>query len=131
KRRRLARALETLLARRRPGDGVALSVGDGDDGVVERGVHVRDARDDVLALLAAGARGGGGGATRGGCRLGHDPVPYLLRYFFLAGDRLGRALAGTRIGVRALAVDRQPAAMPQAPVAGEVHQSLDVHRHFA
>ena len=42
-RRRLARALEALLARRRPGDGVALRVGDGDHRVVERGVHVRDA----------------------------------------------------------------------------------------
>src|SRR5262249_31829084 len=34
-RRRLARALEALRARRRPGDGVALHVGDRDDRVVE------------------------------------------------------------------------------------------------
>src|SRR5476651_124113 len=58
--------------------------------------------------------------------------PYdLLRDFFLAGDRLGRTLAGARIGMRALAMDRQAAAMAQAAVAGEVHQALDVHRHFA
>src|SRR5262249_37800550 len=55
----------------------------------------------------------------------------LLRDFLLASNRLGGPFAGARIGVGALAADRQPAAMPQAPVAGEVHQSLDVHRHFA
>src|SRR5476651_2051291 len=132
-RRGLARALEALLARRRPGDGVALGVRDRDDRVVERGVHVSDARDDVLAFLAARARGGSGGAARGGgCRLGHVWIPLeLLRDFFLAGDRLGRTLAGARIGMRALAMDRQAAAMPQTAIAGEVHQSLDVHRHFA
>src|SRR5262249_46265990 len=96
-RRRLARALEALLARRRPGDGVALRVGDGHNGVVERGVHVRDARDDVLAFAAARTRAGRGGATRGGCWLGHDPVLLdLLRDFLLASNRLGGALWGGR-----------------------------------
>jgi hypothetical protein len=33
--------------------------------------------------------------------------------------------------MRALAADRQAAAMPEAPIAAEVHQPLDVHRHFA
>src|ERR1700760_4703710 len=57
--------------------------------------------------------------------------PYdLLRDFFLAGDRLGRTLAGARLGVRALAMDRKTAAMTQAAIAGEVHQTLDVHRNF-
>src|SRR5580658_9943895 len=49
-RRRLARALEAHRPGARPRDGVALRVGDGDRGVVERGVHVRHARGDVLAL---------------------------------------------------------------------------------
>ena len=49
----------------------------------------------------------------------------------LTGDRLGRTLAGARVGVRALAADRQALAMTQAPVAAQVHQTLDVHRHFA
>src|SRR3546814_609614 len=53
--RRLAAALETHGARRRPGNRVALRIGDGDHGVVERGVHVRDARGDVLALAATNA----------------------------------------------------------------------------
>src|SRR6476646_6657685 len=49
----------------------------------------------------------------------------------LARDRLGLALAGARIGVRALAADRQALAVPQPAVAGEVHQPLDVHCRFA
>src|SRR3546814_15054013 len=56
-RRRLARALEALAARRRPGNGVALRVGDGDHRVVERCIHMRDGRGDVLLFLAPGARG--------------------------------------------------------------------------
>ena len=42
--------------------------------------------------------------------------PFRNRLFLLAGDRLGRALAGARIGMRALAADRQAAAMAQAAV---------------
>ena len=53
------------------------------------------------------------------------------RLLLLAGDRLGLALAGARVGVRALAADRQALAMTQAAVAGEVHQPLDVHRGLA
>src|SRR4051794_40310656 len=49
----------------------------------------------------------------------------------LAGDRPGLALAGARIGVRALAADRQALAMAKPAVAGEVHQPLDVHRGLA
>src|SRR5689334_25431641 len=44
---------------------------------------------------------------------------------------LARALAGARVGLRALAAHRQPSAMPEAPVAAEVHQPLDVDRHLA
>src|SRR4051794_17282789 len=54
---RLARALETHCARRRPGNGVALRVGDGDGRVVERRIHMRDAGCNVLALAAAYAGG--------------------------------------------------------------------------
>src|SRR4029079_4040063 len=49
----------------------------------------------------------------------------------LAGNRLGRALTGPGIGVRALAAHRQRAAMTQAAIAAQIHQPLDVHRHFA
>src|SRR5215217_561568 len=52
---RLTRTLETHGAGRGPGDRVALGVGDGDHGVVERGVHVRHAGNDVLAFATADA----------------------------------------------------------------------------
>src|SRR5689334_285665 len=55
--RRLAGAFEAHRAGRRPGDGVALRVRDGDHGVVERGVHMRHAGGDVLALAAADTGG--------------------------------------------------------------------------
>src|SRR5215469_6360750 len=41
-RRALAGAAEAAAARRRPGQRIALAIGDGDDSVVERGVDVRD-----------------------------------------------------------------------------------------
>src|SRR5271165_2115135 len=59
-RRRFAAALEALAAGRRPGNGVTLRVGDGDHRVVESRGDMGDAGRDVLALLSAGARGGGG-----------------------------------------------------------------------
>src|SRR5688572_6095473 len=49
-RRRLPRALESHHARARPGDRIALGVGDGDHRIVEAGVHMGDAGGDVLAL---------------------------------------------------------------------------------
>src|SRR5579863_7136878 len=39
-----------------------------------------------------------------------------------------RTLAGTRIGVSALAAHRQPAAMPHAAIGAHLDQALDVHR---
>src|SRR3954465_13232138 len=51
----------------------------------------------------------------------------LLRHFLLAGDRFGRAFAGTGVGVGTLAADRQALAVTQAAIAAQVHQALDVH----
>src|SRR5689334_15424717 len=48
--RRLAAALEAHHARARPGNRIALRVGDRDHRVVEARIHVGDARGDVLAL---------------------------------------------------------------------------------
>src|SRR5512139_354316 len=59
-RRALARAADTATARRRPRQGVALAVGDRDDRVVERGVHVRDAVGDHALGALAGLAGGRG-----------------------------------------------------------------------
>src|SRR5881394_1956352 len=60
-------------------------------------------------------------------------TPYSLfaHLLFLAGDRLGRALARARIGVGALTAHRQAAAMTQAAIAAEVHQTLDVDADFS
>jgi hypothetical protein len=55
---RLARTLEALATGGRPRQGVALTVGDGDDGVVERSVDVRDAVGNVLLDLLTRALGG-------------------------------------------------------------------------
>src|SRR6202043_3111095 len=63
---------------------------------------------------------------RGGGREGRG---YAL--FLLAGNRLGRAFSGACVGMGALAAHRQTAAVTQAAVASEIHQTLDVHRHFA
>src|SRR5687768_3376150 len=53
------------------------------------------------------------------------------RLLLFSGNRLGRSLAGARIGMGALAAHRQSAAMPQPAVAAEVHQPLDVDRGVA
>src|SRR5206468_9547816 len=125
--RRLAAALETHHPGRAPGNCIALRVGDRDHGVVEAGVHVSHAGRNVLALPPADALR---------C-LGHlfpTILSKLLRtsrtrkyLLLLASDRLGLALAGARVGVRALATDREALAMTKPAVAGEVHQPLNVH----
>jgi hypothetical protein len=55
----------------------------------------------------------------------------LTKLLLLAGNRLCRTLAGAGIGVRALAANRQRAAMAQTTVGTEIHETLDVHRGFA
>src|SRR3978361_1284155 len=59
-------------------------------------------------------------------------TPYSLfeNLLLLAGDRLGRALARARVGVGTLTTHRQTAAMTQAAIAAEVHQTLDVDADF-
>src|SRR5690606_32457359 len=58
---RFARALEACAASRCPGQGVALTVGDGDDRVVERSVDVRNAVGNALLDFLAYARSAAGG----------------------------------------------------------------------
>ena len=57
----------------------------------------------------------------------HMLTPRCPLLFLLTGNRLGRTLAGTRIGMRALATNRQVAAMTQAAQATKVQITLDVH----
>src|SRR5690606_25161625 len=54
---RLTRTLEPLSTGRRPGNRIALSIRDGDHGVVERRIYVGNARRDVFTLATANARG--------------------------------------------------------------------------
>src|SRR3546814_9552249 len=77
------------------------------------------------------AGGGRIAALRQGKKQGSAPSRTRSTLFLLAGDRLRLALAGARIGVRALAADGKALAMTQAAIAGEVHQALDVHRRVA
>src|ERR1700749_1506623 len=55
----------------------------------------------------------------------------LLRHFLFAGDRLGGTFARARVRVGALTANREVLAVPQAAIAAQVHQTLDVHRDFA
>src|SRR6185312_2693559 len=127
-RRRLAAALEAHHPGTRPGNRIALRVGDGDHGVVEAGVHVGDAGGDVLALPPADAlRCLGHWFLQSLSKLRKDVRDEEARLLLLARDRPGLALAGARVGVGALAADRQALPVAKAAVAGEVHQPLDVH----
>ena len=122
-RRALARAFEAAVAGRRPRERVSLPIRDADDRVVEGRMNVRHGVENLpfgfLANLSCCCRGCGGG--RCSCHL-------LSLLEFL--DAATRAFARARIGPRALAAQRQAAAMPNASVATEIHQSLDVHRDF-
>jgi hypothetical protein len=91
------------------------------DGVVEGGVHMRHAHHDVLLFFLARARAFASALL---------VISHLTSYFLLAGDRLGGTFAGAGVGVGALAADRQALAVTQAAIAAQVHQALDVHRHF-
>src|SRR6185295_12406568 len=55
-------------------------------------------------------------------------LPLLLTRCFLLGDgRASRTFARARIGVSALAPDRQTAPMSQTAISADIHQALDVH----
>src|ERR1700709_1134487 len=63
-------------------------------------------------------------------RVGSLAIGLGALLLLLAGDRLGRALAGAGVGVGPLTADRQALAVTQAAIAGQVHQALDVHGDF-
>src|SRR6056297_3599205 len=115
---RLPRALEAHGAGRRPGNRVALHIGDQDPGVVEGRVHMRHPGGDVLRDLL----------LRAACIACHVSCPPLV---LLAGDGACRTLARARIGVCALAAHGKVPAVPEAAVAAEVHQPLHVHLRLA
>src|SRR3990167_6980275 len=123
-RRGFTRTLETLTTRLSPRQCIALAIGDGDDGVVERCVHVCDAVRHVLANLLTNTL-----CCVIGRRLGH--IDLKISLFLQCCCALARTLAGTGIGARALTTHRQTAAMTETPIATNVHQALDVHCGFA
>src|SRR5262249_4104115 len=125
--RALARALEADVARRRPGNRVALLIGDRDDRVVERRLDVRDAIGNVLALAPLRSPSSCG-------RLGHDAIGspvVLLTGPLLPGDRLLRALPGAGVGTGALTADGEPAPVAQPLVRPDLHLALDVRGDLA
>src|ERR1043166_7857982 len=55
----------------------------------------------------------------------------LRRCLLLVRDgAAARTLAGTGVGVGALATNRQPAAVPQSAIGAHLDVTLDVHRDF-
>src|SRR4051812_9569301 len=125
-RRGLARALEADVAGGGPADHVARGVGDRDDRVVERALDVSVPVGDVLLLLAADLLHARSGAT-----LGRHLGQLLLLGLLLAGDGLLRSLAGARVGVRALPVDRKATTVPDALVAADLDLATDVCGNLA
>src|SRR5690606_33765030 len=57
KRSRLTRTLEALRTRGGPGNRIALRIRDGDHGVVEGRVHMRDTRRNILTFPTTNAGG--------------------------------------------------------------------------
>src|SRR3981081_3490632 len=55
----------------------------------------------------------------------------FAKLLLLAGDRLGRTLARARVGMGALAAHRQSAAMTQAAITTETHQTVYVDAGLA
>src|SRR5579859_5986600 len=141
--RRLAGTLETDLAGGGPGNHVAAGVGDRDDRVVERAPDVSVPVSDVLPLLAAHLLGRSLAILRRHL-LGLLPVlevigpgatgqlgALLLADLLLAGHGPLLALAGAGVGLGALTVHGQPAAVPDALVAADLDLAADVRLHLA
>src|SRR3954454_11146384 len=116
--RGLAGALEAGAAGGLPRDHVAVLVGQRHDRVVEARLDVRLPEGHVLSDASAPA---------GPTWLRHLELPHLLLAAAGRGAAL-RALAGARVRLRPLAVDRQAAPVAQAPVRADLHEALDVLR---
>src|SRR3990170_7933859 len=119
--RRLAGALEARGAGALPADDVPLLVGQGDDRVVEGRLDVRLADRDVLLDATAGAR------LRALLTAGRRHLLLPLA----AADGLLRALSPPRVRLPPLPVHREPAAVPDAAVAADLHQALACLREGA
>src|SRR3954467_15550126 len=65
-----------------------------------------------------------------GAFAGAGAVILLLRHFLLTGDSAPGTLLGPCVGVGPLTPNRQPAAVANAAIAADIHQTLDVHGDF-
>ena len=111
-----------------PRHGVAVRVGDGDDRVIEGSLHVHQSVRNVLALLLLKLLRLALLVACGATSFSHKLC--LCRRFLLICHRaFARSLAGTGIGVGALAANRQAAAMTIAAIRADFDQALDVHRN--
>jgi len=96
-----------------PRKGIAAEIGDGNNGIVESRLNEDIAfKHNLLFFLLL--------------RFGQN-IPRLL---LLVRDGLPLALTGAGVRLGTLASDRKPLAVPQSPVATNVHQPLDVQRGF-
>src|SRR5499427_1909395 len=132
--RRLPRSLEAHLPGGGPGDHVADGVGDRDDRVVEGAPDMSVPVGYVLAFLAAHLLGAGTALWRHLLPVREVVGPcygLLLGGLLLAGHGLLPALARPGIGLRPLAVHRQPAAVADALVAADLHLAPDIRLNLA
>ena len=111
----LFRTVITESASARPGNDIALNVGDGDDRVIEGAVDMRDATRKIAFdfFLAGGRRFLG--------ILSHKYrflLPLTSRHL-LVGDGLSLTFAGTGIGFGALPADRKASLVTDAAIASD------------
>src|SRR5918998_3808708 len=66
-----------------------------------------------------------------GALAGAGAVILLLRHFLLAGNGAPGTLLGPCVGVCPLSPNRKSAPVPDAAIAADIHQPLDVHGDFS
>src|SRR5882762_4911082 len=116
----------------RPGKRVALAIRDRHDGVVERGVDMRDPLSHVLLDLLARAGCRGLLQLLAGRCVSASHVLGGLPCWYVEFDRgLARTLARARVGARTLTAHRQALAVARAAIAVKVDQAFDRHLHLA
>src|SRR5690242_2637453 len=123
-RRALSGPLEALIPGAGPDDRVAAHIGNRDDGVVERGLHVGDATLDnpsffLLAFFYAHTRLLQWNVLRARRRAGGR--------FRFAAHSSTTALPCPRVGFRTLAANRQAFTMAETAICAGIDQPLDVH----
>ena len=117
----LSGASETQLTGARPRNSVALGVGDGHDRVVKGGLNMRGAAVNIFALTASAY--GGFLAALLSCH--QNPSLFLLVSYRLLGS-----LAGSGVGLGALASYGQALTVTDAAIATDFNKSLNIERHI-